>query len=116
MVTKLSGTAAYPTRWEVASHTDFAKKYVVSQKPDSSWGCSCPRWIFNKDKPRLDCKHILEVKVNEPIDYTRTSKAAAKAFIDAIAVRKTNVQMQIKPSTAEPVYLLQTRRAITLED
>lgn len=31
--------------------------YVVSQKDDGTFGCSCPAWKFAK-APKPDCKHI----------------------------------------------------------
>ena len=32
---------------------------------DTAWGCSCPDWT--KHSPRVDCKHILAVKLKEKI-------------------------------------------------
>jgi hypothetical protein len=49
-------------RWKVSSFTDPGKEpYVVAQKTNGSWGCSCPAWKFRKAHP--DCKHITEIKL-----------------------------------------------------
>ena len=52
--------------------------YIVSAKKkagngitsgwDQTWGCSCPDWT--KHSPRVDCKHILAVKLKEKIQVT----------------------------------------------
>lgn len=107
MVTKLSSSTTWVNRWEVSSETDPDKTYVVGQKTDGSWGCGCPRWRFSK-APRPDCKHILGIKVTEPVDRKRTSKKAAEEFV-RMGGRSTE-------TAAEPVFLLQTRRSIQLKD
>jgi len=45
-------------RWEVTSHSNPDKTYVVAIDGDGGWGCSCPVWKFR----RLECKHIRQVK------------------------------------------------------
>src|SRR5260370_18466385 len=63
-------TGNYVKQWMVGSHTDPDKEYKVSQTEDGNWKCGCPRWIFGK--PRKDCKHILGLKGEEPVDQVRT--------------------------------------------
>jgi len=45
--------------WEVQSHSDPTKAYIVARKADGTWGCSCPHWTGHF--PRPTCKHIREV-------------------------------------------------------
>ena len=42
-------------KYKVLSDKD--DKYVVSQKEDGTWGCSCPKWKFQRGR-REDCHHI----------------------------------------------------------
>ena len=47
----------YQRQFEVASFTHPEKAtYVVSQKHDGGWECSCPHWKFRH--PVDGCKHI----------------------------------------------------------
>lgn len=54
---KLTESGCWVNRWEVFS--DSGKSYIVAQKDNGEWGCSCPHWIHNRKKI-LDgkCKHI----------------------------------------------------------
>lgn len=105
MVTKIKPSASYLNQWLVSSHTDPDKEYKVSQRHDGTWACACPRWIFGK-APKADCKHIIGIKVAEPVDHKRTSRKAAEEFVRSAG----------RVQTAEPVFLLQTKRSITLID
>lgn len=51
-------------RWNVNSHTNPDKEYVVSRADDAeTWGCSCPAWTFQRHRIRDGiCKHIREVQ------------------------------------------------------
>lgn len=49
---------AYLVRQEVESFSTPGKKYVVTQKEDGTWQCSCPQWIYR----RKICKHIKAVQ------------------------------------------------------
>jgi predicted nucleic acid-binding Zn finger protein len=113
MIQQLSGSSGWVNRWEVASHTSD-REYVVAQRPDGSWGCSCPAWKFKKpvDGVRADCKHIQEVKGSEPVDMTKTSAKAAEAFKRSRAENKP-ITVAV---ASEPVFLLQTTRRIILRD
>ena len=109
MVSKLSSSSpTWVNRWEVSSHTNPDKKYVVGQKSDGSWGCACPRWKFQKS-PREDCKHIIGIKTMEPIDHTRTSPKAAEEFA-RFGGRVQNLPCNL------PVFLTKTRRSIRIPD
>jgi hypothetical protein len=125
MVTQLRPTGNYLNQWMVSSHTDPDKEYKVSQTEDGDWKCSCPRWIFGK-APKQDCKHIIAIKVEEPVDTKRTSRRAAEAFArtriewtDARLSMGKSKKSPVPPTPSipsEPVFLLQTRRSIQLVD
>lgn len=53
-------------RWNVSSHTNPDKEYVVSRADDmETWGCSCPAWKFQRHRIRDGiCKHIREVQMS----------------------------------------------------
>lgn len=56
-------------RWPVVSESAYGgETYNVALARDGTWGCSCKGWIFQKARPREDCKHILRVKreIEEP--------------------------------------------------
>ena len=57
MVEKLEAGTFWVRRFEVASHSNPDKSYVVALNTKDEWGCSCPVWKFR----RLQCKHINEV-------------------------------------------------------
>ncbi len=103
--TQLAPTALYPTRWDVTS-PDSGKPYRVSQKLDSTWACSCPRWIFKKGV-KTNCKHIKWILNEEPVDFSRTSAEAAEKF-------KQYRQTPMDTPMVEPVFLRQTKREIRL--
>ncbi len=48
-------------RWSAFSRNS-SDDYTVALARDGTWGCSCKGWIFQKERPRMDCKHILETK------------------------------------------------------
>ena len=54
-------TALWVQQWDVGSHSDPSKKYIVSFKRDGTYACECPAWKFHP-APRVDCKHIQEVR------------------------------------------------------
>ena len=103
-IRELSGNATWVNRWEVPSQSNPDSAYVVGQKEDGTWGCACPAWT--RHTPRKDCKHIRLIKNSEPIDYAKTSAKAAAEF----------VRFAGQVDTAEPVFLLQTKRRIFLVD
>ena len=108
MMMQLKPSQMWVNRWEVESTSSNAK-YVVAQKADGSWGCSCPRWRFSKTDAnghRPDCKHIHGVRGSEPV-ATVAQVAEMK--------RARNIPMTPTVSSA-PVFLLQTRRSIRLVD
>ena len=51
-------------RWNVRSHTNPDKEYVVSLAEDGeTWGCSCPAWKFQRHRIRDGiCKHIRQLQ------------------------------------------------------
>ena len=59
----------YLKRVEVPSFSNPEKTYIVTQKEDGTWQCSCPVWIYR----RRTCKHIEAVKEAEyrGIDLTK---------------------------------------------
>lgn len=59
-------------RWVLNSRTEPDKKYIVSQDAQQRFGCSCPRWKFQRGE-RRDCHHIKAVKQN----YFRNIMAVA---------------------------------------
>ncbi len=50
-------------KWTVESRSG-KPPYTVSLSVDGYWGCSCPNWIFRRNKPDYqECPHIQEKKV-----------------------------------------------------
>lgn len=96
---KLSSKVTWVNRWEVESMSEAGKTYNVGQKTDGSWGCSCPRWIFSKARPRTDCKHIEKVKAVESPGI--------------LPIGVTHGEVTILP--LQIVFYRQTRRHIELE-
>jgi hypothetical protein len=113
VATKIASKPTWVNRWEVQSQSDPDKTYVVGQKSDGGWGCACPRWIFNKERPRPDCKHILGVKTNEEVDQ-------AKSFGGVVAKEPVYLKPQpgrkVVPDSAGPVFVRQTKRRIIIVD
>jgi len=58
-------TLGYVKQWKVRSDRDPDKQYVVSLKPDGTYECSCPHWIYRLKKRGGECKHIEKVKAAE---------------------------------------------------
>ena len=48
-------------KWYVDSDSGPGKKYTVARDAAGEFGCSCPRWKFQRGG-RVDCKHINDVK------------------------------------------------------
>ncbi|MBA7590105.1 hypothetical protein ES708_32207 [subsurface metagenome] len=46
-------------KWKVKSENGN-DVYVVALSDKNEWGCSCPAWKFR----RIECKHIIRVKLN----------------------------------------------------
>ena len=46
-------------KWDVVGSK--GTPYVVAQKEDGTFGCSCPGWKFKK-APKPDCRHIRSMK------------------------------------------------------
>lgn len=72
-----SGWVAF---YEVASHSNPEKTYIVAQKEDGSYGCGCPAWTFQR-KHGGECKHISDLrhwlaqaeKIGTPIETVEPS-------------------------------------------
>lgn len=66
-------------QWDVPSHSNPKKKYVVSKADDGTFGCDCPVWKFR----RQECKHIEQVKHHLAMgnDYGRTLFRQVFTFI-----------------------------------
>jgi hypothetical protein len=94
---------AFLHQWEVRSHTGD-DVYKVTEYLDGTWACACPRWKFCK-APKLDCKHILGVKAEEPHQAMPITQMQEQAR-----------RQMIRPPepTSHPVFVLQTRRVIQL--
>jgi len=58
-------TPGYVKQWKVRSDRDPNIQYVVSLKPDGTYECSCPHWIYRLKKRGGECKHIEKVKLAE---------------------------------------------------
>lgn len=43
-------------RWAVAGSDN--RTYIVAQDREGNFGCDCPKWKFQKNRPRIDCQHI----------------------------------------------------------
>ena len=49
-------------RWRIESETEPGKVYTVARKSSDQFGCSCPRWVFQRAKElNGQCKHIRAV-------------------------------------------------------
>lgn len=47
--------------WEVPSSSSPDKEpYIVSQAETGEFGCTCPRWRLNRNRP--ECRHIRLIK------------------------------------------------------
>lgn len=57
----MCATKQIEQQFRVKSHSDGRRHYKVTLTKDDKWECSCPAWIYKN--PRVDCKHIEEVKV-----------------------------------------------------
>ncbi len=53
----------------VQSHTNSEEGYLVGQRRDGSWECSCPHFIFRASKTGEICKHIQDILKNPQL-YT----------------------------------------------
>jgi hypothetical protein len=130
MVRKLkSQSVTWVSRWEVNSRTTD-KTYVVAQKSDGSWGCACGGWIFNKERPRKDCAHIEKVKqVEGVVDATPTPTPMIQVRRGAFIIpRRSDVEVwgtkeddppvapAVQPRSTAPIFVIQKRRTITMED
>lgn len=107
---QLASSKTYLFRWEVNSRTEPDKTYVVSMKHDGTWGCSCPRWIFNRERPRPDCHHIEHVKGVEP----RVEAPSTGPYRPEPSGRADHPVVLVP--TPQPYFVLQTRRTITFEE
>lgn len=65
-------------RWPVEGTEDT---WTVSRREDGSWGCSCPKWIFQKvpeGSRREDCHHIRQIRARTPeVDAAEVLSALA---------------------------------------
>lgn len=125
MVAKqIAGKGVWVNRWIVESETSD-RQYTVGQKEDGSFGCDCPAWKFKK-APRPDCKHIIGLKATEPVDMSRTQINWGDAHVrtaTSITQQRDNARRVVtyaeaaaKATPNQPIFLLQTRRSIKLQD
>ena len=80
MVETLENGTYWVRRFEVASHSNPDKSYVVAMNTKDEWGCSCPVWKFG----RKQCKHInevLQVTRNQDI-VDQTHERAANVLVE----------------------------------
>ena len=58
------------TKWmqfyAVESDSLPGKYYTVAKTDEGEWGCSCPRWIYHREK----CKHIRRLLSTTASKYT----------------------------------------------
>jgi predicted nucleic acid-binding Zn finger protein len=95
----------WAAQWNVNSHSDPSKVYVVSVAKTGRWACSCPAHRFAKNGPdgnKPDCKHIRGVKKVEV-----TTVAVSGTFKSNTTVVVVNTPQQV---------VLQTRREICLDE
>jgi len=60
-VSRLPGSSGHwKDLYKVSSNSRPGVSYVVARSDSGTWGCSCPAWTFHT--PRLDCKHITQVR------------------------------------------------------
>jgi hypothetical protein len=102
----------WAAQWNVNSHTDPSKVYVVSVAKTGRWACSCPAHRFAK-APKLDCKHIKGVQRVEVVKIA--PKIAPSTVFRPSSVKGTLIGQSIVVNTPQQV-VLQTRRDICLED
>lgn len=112
MPIKTVSKAAWINRWEVVSETT-GEKYIVGQKLDGSWGCSCKRWIFSKT-PKPACKHIIKVQMVEQPDTSYTPTIDRDIPREAIMIPA--MRLKPEPVIEQPTMYAQTRRRIVFED
>jgi hypothetical protein len=121
MVSKFgSSSATWVNRWEITSMTSD-RTYVVGQKVDGTWGCDCAAWKFHK-APKPPCKHILKVQAVESVDTSYTPTIDRDIPLSSIKMptardfQAAHEATRTAKAPAAPVFLLQTRRNISLED
>lgn len=59
----------YVQQWTVQSKSSSSRFYKVSVTDQGEWECDCPAWKFRS--PRVDCKHITEIKGRVPESESR---------------------------------------------
>ena len=52
--------------YAVESDSVKGKYYTVAKTDEGEWGCSCPRWIYHREK----CKHIRKIQTITASKYT----------------------------------------------
>lgn len=58
----LPETAQHANRMEIPSESKANTMYICSQrKSDGKWMCSCPDWIYRKQKTGGKCKHLMAI-------------------------------------------------------
>jgi len=88
----------YVERYEVLSHSDTSKTYVVAMNKNGGWECSCPHWKFRRANGST-CKHIDEViqqkagrKTVSPV--TRAKSSTAKTLRAPKSARGARVSIE----------------------
>jgi hypothetical protein len=104
-----TSSPTWVSQWDVDSHTS-SEVYKVSQKYDGTWACSCARWKFCR-APKLDCKHIEEVKMRERVTVPARELVAMHRDPKTIERRMKNIPAGVEPPV---VFVKQTLRKITL--
>lgn len=44
-------------RWLVDSRSEVGRRHVVARSAIGAWGCSCPRWVYHRER----CWHLRRV-------------------------------------------------------
>ena len=88
MVKELVASKQWIARYEVDSLTGDDESYIVSEKVDGTWACSCPAWKFHK-APKVNCKHILatflSLNVAKPVvPKKRLVEVFAEKYFDGL--------------------------------
>ena len=91
MVETLENGTFWVRRFEVASHSNPDKSYVVALNTNNEWGCSCPVWKFR----RQECKHQREVFA------AINNQTAVVEFNRAELMEKTDKKIRLSSTVTE---------------
>ena len=81
-------TSKWVTKWVV--HGSNSHVWTVAQDRNGNWGCSCPKWIFQKTRPREDCHHIAEIKskITKAVTHREAEKPSLKVSQEKVLKKK----------------------------